>query len=216
MSKRQEPVRAPRQLRSQRRVEKILDATKTLILSKGCAHLKMGDIATEAGISAGSIYQYFPNKNAIISALADRYLDANRESVKEALAVPPASVDDLLETMMMLVKTYVQLHLSDPVVYDIWSGLASDKELQDVEKEDTRLNAEQVFAQSKHLFNEKQHDQLFAALLMLGHFVGTSVAVIVDQDDEHREVMAEQARTMIRACWESNIKPLAKAPSPSC
>lgn len=210
MSERQEPVRTPRQLRSQRRVEKILDATKTLILSKGCAHLKMGDIATEAGISAGSIYQYFPNKSAIISALADRYLDANRESVKAALALPPATIDDLLETMMMQVETYVQLHLNDPVVYDIWTGLASDKELQHVEQEDTRLNAEQVFEQSKHLFNEKEHKQLFAALLMLGNFVGTSVAVIVDQEPEHREPMVELSKTMLTACWDRAIKPLAK------
>jgi len=82
-SNRQDVIRAPVQARSQQRVEQILDASKALILEHGCAGLKMSDIATTAGISIASIYQYYPNKQAIIAALATHYLEMFRAHVSK-------------------------------------------------------------------------------------------------------------------------------------
>lgn len=211
MPERQEPIRAPRQLRSQRRVEKILGAAKSLILSKGCAQLKIGDIAKEASISAGSIYQYFPNKGAIIGALAQHYLDINRLKAEEALATPPKDLDALAETMKALFDAYVDLHQNDPVVRDIWMGSASDKQLQDIDNEDTRRNAELVFAQSKHLFQAKHHERVQIALLMMGTFAGTAVSAIVASEDQADDLVLEEAKRMLMACWEVSVRPLGKS-----
>lgn len=211
MPERQEPIRAPRQLRSQRRVEKILEAAKSLILSKGCAQLKMGDIAKEASISAGSIYQYFPNKGAIIGALAQHYLDVNRIKAEEALATPPKDLDELTHIMMLLFDAYVDLHLSDPVVRDIWMGSASDKQLQDIDSEDTRRNAELVFAQSRHLFQVKYYERAQIALLMMGTFAGTAVSAIVALENQAGDLVLEEAKRMLMACWETSVRPLGKS-----
>lgn len=211
MSERQEPIRTPSQLRSQRRVEKILNATKSLILSKGCAGLKMGDIAKQAGVSAGSIYQYFPNKGAIIGALAQHYLDVNRIKVEAALAEPPKDLEELTQTMMGLFDAYVELHLKDPVVRDIWMGSASDKQLQDIDGEDTRRNAELIFAQSKHLFQEQYHDRVQVALLMMGSFAGTAVATIVALENQAGDLVLEESKRMLKACCDASVRPLALA-----
>lgn len=68
------PRRTPRQERSQAVVENILGAAHRLIIEGGIGKLNTNAIAAEAGLSVGSLYQYFPNKEAIILVLAERWL----------------------------------------------------------------------------------------------------------------------------------------------
>jgi len=69
-----EPRKRPRQDRSQAVVETILAATQALLLQNGLPKLTTNGIAAEAGLSIGSLYQYFPNKEAIVLELARRWL----------------------------------------------------------------------------------------------------------------------------------------------
>lgn len=52
--------------------EKILDALQQLLLEKNIQHISVSEIASKAGIGKGSIYYYFPSKNAIVDALIKR------------------------------------------------------------------------------------------------------------------------------------------------
>ena len=65
------PRRTPQQARSVHRVKTILDVARELIGKDGASGLKMTEIAKLAGIPIGSLYQYFPEKAAIIKALYD-------------------------------------------------------------------------------------------------------------------------------------------------
>lgn len=67
--------RTPIQNRSKKKVQQILDATVEIIAEKGSAGLSITWIAKRAGVTAGSMYQYFPNKDAIVYALAEFYLE---------------------------------------------------------------------------------------------------------------------------------------------
>ncbi|MEZ0342382.1 TetR/AcrR family transcriptional regulator [Mycobacterium sp. pV006] len=69
------PRRAPRQQRSREMVERILDAGRQLLITHGYDGASTNRIAQAAGISPGSLYQYFPNKDAIAGAVIDRYSD---------------------------------------------------------------------------------------------------------------------------------------------
>jgi AcrR family transcriptional regulator len=69
-----EPRKRPRQDRSQAVVETILAVTQALLLRNGLPKLTTNAIAAEAGLSIGSLYQYFPNKEAIVLELARRWL----------------------------------------------------------------------------------------------------------------------------------------------
>ena len=64
----------PRQLRSKETVEKILRATQMVMAESGYDNLNTASIADHAGVSVGSVYQYFPNKEAIVRQLADSWL----------------------------------------------------------------------------------------------------------------------------------------------
>lgn len=67
------PRKRPNSQRAQATVEAILQATAELIESSGYANLTTNHVAQRAGISIGSLYQYFPNKESICRALAERH-----------------------------------------------------------------------------------------------------------------------------------------------
>src|ERR1700685_2295481 len=70
-----EPRRLPQQSRGRRRVDALLDAAASEIGDAGYEAATMCAIATRAGASIGSLYQFFPNKVAITQALRARYGD---------------------------------------------------------------------------------------------------------------------------------------------
>lgn len=69
-----EPRKEPRQARSKAMVDTILDATASVLLDRGYAKTNTNIVAEFAGISVGSLYRYYPNKNALIIALQERHV----------------------------------------------------------------------------------------------------------------------------------------------
>src|SRR5437868_10434593 len=79
-----------------RRVQ-ILDAALVCFAKRGFHQASMHDISAEAGISVGLIYRYFENKDAVISAMADRHKQEIHEVLKRARQAP-----SLLESLEIL------------------------------------------------------------------------------------------------------------------
>jgi AcrR family transcriptional regulator len=69
------PRKKPRQARAAATLEAIFEATIQLLLSGGMHRLTTTRVAERAGVSVGTMYQYFPHKQALIHALNERYLD---------------------------------------------------------------------------------------------------------------------------------------------
>lgn len=82
-----EPRREPRQIRSQRRVEKILDAAAAVFAESGFEATTTNAIAERAEVSIGSVYQFFPNKAALLIQLNLRCLEDLRATL-DAVFVP--------------------------------------------------------------------------------------------------------------------------------
>jgi AcrR family transcriptional regulator len=78
--------RIPRQGRAQATVELIFEATARILQRGGRAVLNTNAVAEHAGISIGTLYQYFPNKEAILVAMARRLLESDRLAVMKALS----------------------------------------------------------------------------------------------------------------------------------
>ncbi|MHB8798151.1 MAG: TetR/AcrR family transcriptional regulator [Thermoanaerobaculia bacterium] len=81
------PRKRPAQARARETVEAILEAAVDLFSSKGYARTSTNHLAARAGVSVGSLYQYFPNKDAILTALLARHLEAVHDAVDAALPV---------------------------------------------------------------------------------------------------------------------------------
>lgn len=82
--------RAPQQERGQRRVEQILDAAEHIFVEQGVGDATMQMIADRAAASVGSLYHFFPNKEAIVEALGARYADAVRDTNVRAMPLAMA------------------------------------------------------------------------------------------------------------------------------
>ena len=80
------PRKRPRQERSQATVDAILDATARVLKTTGYDRASTNRIALAAGVSVGSLYQYFPSKEALVAALAARHNAAMTALVRAKLA----------------------------------------------------------------------------------------------------------------------------------
>lgn len=80
--------RRPVQARSEQTVELMFEATARVIVRRGLSKLTTNAIAAECGISIGTVYQYFPNKQALLFAMAER--EVNRITSESRMAVAKA------------------------------------------------------------------------------------------------------------------------------
>lgn len=76
----------PRQARSQATVEAIFDATIQVLRAEGLQRLTTIRVAERAGVSVGSLYQYFPQKQALLFAVLQRHLERVISTTEEAAA----------------------------------------------------------------------------------------------------------------------------------
>jgi AcrR family transcriptional regulator len=133
----EKPQRKPTQQRSRERLERILDVAEELIEQKGSEHVKMSEIADLADISIGSLYQYFPDKRAIIRSLAEAYAVESRECVRVALEAV-RNQKELVAAFSDLIDLYYRIVMEKPVMRDISSALRADKELMSIELNESR------------------------------------------------------------------------------
>jgi AcrR family transcriptional regulator len=77
-----EPRKSPVQARSTASVDAILEATIQVLLQVGKERLTTTKVALRAGVSVGTLYQYFPNKSALLKGALKRHLDEVAEAVE--------------------------------------------------------------------------------------------------------------------------------------
>ncbi len=112
------PRKLPKQARSQTTVEAILQAAAQVFECHGYAAGTTNRIATRAGVSIGTLYQYFPNKDAILVALAHQHLAEGAAAVQPFLQRLSAGArfDDVLPG---IVEAMVALHATAPGLHRV-------------------------------------------------------------------------------------------------
>ncbi len=114
-----EPRKSPVQARSAASVDAILEATIQVLLTVGKERLTTTRVAFRAGVSVGTLYQYFPNKSALLQAALKRHLDEVTEAVERVCQeqkgntlreMATAVINAFLEAKMRDAKTSVALY----------------------------------------------------------------------------------------------------------
>ncbi len=187
-SKRPQEVRVPRQQRSRERVDAILESARVLIGEKGSAGLKIQEIAARAGVTAGSMYQYFPNKSAILRALAMQYFEDFHQLMRDSLSEKPRDVESGIQAMHGLFDQFFRVNQQDPVLRDIWLSVSTDKSMRDVDISSSQRNANLLFETMKHLFPASQWTELKRYFLMIVHITPPAIRLALTADgDESAE-----------------------------
>jgi AcrR family transcriptional regulator len=152
-------ARVPTQQRSRERVERMLAAATELIEKGGSDAMKMSEVAERAGVPIGSLYQFFPDKGALIRTLADRCNQLGRACIEKELA-PVATLDELGGAFARLVDIYYGLFLAEPVMRDIWSGTQADKALQEIDLADSRQTGALLAAALQRVRPDADRDRI--------------------------------------------------------
>jgi AcrR family transcriptional regulator len=106
------PRKRPLQRRAQETVDAILDATAHILVRDGYDNLSTNRVAEKAGVSIGSLYQYFPNREALVGELVDRYSAMLFRLVMESLAAMAGSPPR--EVVGAIVRAMVETKREDP------------------------------------------------------------------------------------------------------
>ncbi|MGQ0682872.1 TetR/AcrR family transcriptional regulator [Bradyrhizobium sp.] len=125
----------PVQKRSRERYEHILREAAALLAEKGSEAFRMSELVERTGVAFGSLYQYFPDKTAIIGTLAERYNQAGRDCVARDLSAAK-TVRDLNPALCRIVDSYHRMFVEVPVMRDIWRATQADRALQKLDEED--------------------------------------------------------------------------------
>lgn len=125
----------PTQKRSRERFELILAAAAEIMAEKGGEAFRMSDIVERTGVGYGSLYQYFPDKTAVIGTLADRYNMMGRDCVLRELS-DVKTAKDIRPALCRIVDGYYQMFVDHPVMRDIWQATQADRALQALDAED--------------------------------------------------------------------------------
>jgi AcrR family transcriptional regulator len=124
------PRRMPQQARSKERVDRILDAAAQLLSEEGYNAVKTNHIAKRAGVSIGSVYQFFPNRFAIFHALAERY----RGRISEVLAqyIGPDATDMPWEQALDgTIDALADLWRTEWSFFAVWIAIQNTAELRE-------------------------------------------------------------------------------------
>jgi len=114
-----EPRKSPVQARSTASVDAILEATIQVLLSEGKERLTTTKVALRAGVSIGTLYQYFPNKSSLLQAALKRHMVEVAEAVdvvckeqtgKTLREMATALITAFLKAKMRDAKTSVALY----------------------------------------------------------------------------------------------------------
>jgi AcrR family transcriptional regulator len=118
-SKKEQPRR--RQARGERRIAQLLEAAARVFCTTGYTAASTNAIAREAGVSPGTLYQFFPNKEAIAIELGDRLVHEMRETYGQALApVDPAT--PLEVAVGSAVDRFIAFNTERPVFFALLHG----------------------------------------------------------------------------------------------
>lgn len=114
-----QPRRQPKQDRSRATVEAVLDAVTRVLARSGMAAVTTNRIAEMAGVSIGSVYQYFPDKQAIFDALHERHVERIGRRIERTLADHTKS--SLEEFVIALLEALVDAHAEEPELHEVLS-----------------------------------------------------------------------------------------------
>ncbi len=104
------PRKIPAQARSRATIEAVLTGAAHILEDEGLTGFNTNAVAERAGVSIGSLYQYFPNKDAILVALIEQQTHAFAESIAELVegAAGPTVADDLRDLLEKAVEWHAR------------------------------------------------------------------------------------------------------------
>ncbi len=188
--------RKPRQARSQERVNRILDVAEELFASQGYAATTTNAIAAQAQVPIGSLYQFFPDKTAILQALALRYAEMLHQELAfideaEAVTLP------LTDYVNQLIDTTDRFFTNHPSYYAIFMEVQGT--IRELEEIDEATDAKLIQALASSLANRdaklEQADYTAIAFVLV-KAIGTLLWLSLSQEPLYRQRLVVETKRL--------------------
>lgn len=189
--------RPPKQERSRERVDEILGAAKRLIGEKGIDAVKMREIAAATGGPISSIYQYFPNKSAIIATLYSQWSGEVLGRLQQALA-DVEDLDQLLAAATALLDFYYDRVQSDPAILDLINAIQADKALKNIDITETRRQAESFCAVARPWIPRTRFEAFCRVTFMMFQLANGAVRLALSAEPSEAAKILADYKLIIR------------------
>jgi AcrR family transcriptional regulator len=181
------PRKEASQGRSRATVNALVEATARILVKEGFDKASTNRIAAVAGVSVGSLYQYFPSKEALVAAVIDRHQQEIMQAVRGELA--QAASQPIEQGVRTLVAVAVKAHRVDPKLHRVLA-----EQIPRVGK----LEKVETFSRENYaLFKaylQSRRDEIRVADLELAAFVCvTSIEALTHTAVLHYETVSEDA-----------------------
>ena len=204
--------RKPRQARSQERVNRILDVAEGLFASQGYAATTTNAIATRAKVPIGSLYQFFPDKAAILQALALRYAEKLHQelAVADEAELAALSLSDYVNQLIDITDRFFSENPSYHAIFMEVQGTI--RELEEID-EATDAQLIQDLASSLARRNAGLEPMDYDAIaFVLVKAIGTLLWLSLSQEQTFRQRLVEETKRFtlnyLQSYFPSNSMPV--------
>jgi AcrR family transcriptional regulator len=188
--------RVPVQGRSVARVQRMLDACAAIVDEMGYEGLTTTLLAERAGVAIGSVYQFFPDKRAVVQALTQRNLEAYLQRLSDRLTA--AELTDWWDGVGAAIDEYIHMHRTVPGFRTLHFGDVVDVHLLDDKRDNNTVIAEQLAEVLVAKFPVPDADDLRFALAIAMEAGDALIRFAFRRDVKGDEQVLTEAKALVR------------------
>jgi AcrR family transcriptional regulator len=188
--------RVPVQGRSVARVRRMLDACAELVDQVGYEALTTTMLAERAGVAIGSVYQFFPDKRAIVQALTQRNLEAYLERITARFAA--ARFGHWWDVVDAGIDEYIDMHRNVPGFRTLHFGDVVDVHLLDEDRDNNAVIAEQLARLLMEQFQVEDSPRLRFTLEIAVEASDALIKLAFRRHPDGDEAVIGEAKALIR------------------
>ena len=188
--------RMPVQGRSLARVQRMLDACAELVDQVGYDGLTTTLLADKAGVAIGSVYQFFPDKRAIVQALTLRSLDAYLERLSKRIA--DGGLQHWWDAVDAAIGEYIDMHRNVPGFRTLHFGDVVDLHLLDDERDNNVVIVDKLADLLVEHFGVADDPKLRFHLSIAVEMADALIKFAFRRDPDGDETVLAEAKTVIR------------------
>ncbi|MCF4098972.1 TetR/AcrR family transcriptional regulator [Maritalea mediterranea] len=189
--------RIPKQARSRQKVDMILRTARQLIGAHGNDAVSMREIAAKAEMPISTIYQYFPDKSALLHLIMQHYLDLTRDQLRAHFDAV-SSTEQFLTQIDPAIDDFFDLFQQDPALAVLWGAMQADPKLCSLEAETSQSNAVYLSNKLTDLAPHIEADAAKLALWHMLHSVSTSAQLALYMSKKDRDRLADELKLTLR------------------
>ena len=192
-----QPRRTPQQARSRARYDKVLASARELIGARGVDAVSMREIAEAAGVPIAFLYDYFPDRNALLWTLVADPLE-RFEQVYLARIAAAESAEALSEATVAGFDAIAAELRSEPAIVRIWSGVQANPILVELDRAQNARLADALADRLCTLLPDTDHTVARRRALLLCNLASTAIDLAMAMEGDDVDAILAEFRELLR------------------